>query len=170
MQLFGKHVCRTFEDQPMARLFLFTQNREAVIGVKISAKPENDRLEGFRSAPPNMVGHVVLSATPRLFFASPTNKLVLDIEDNAIIVPDLQATAPKVKHAPGILFMGKGKTYLSVAYKTTHQDETVGDINIATGEFERHLVMDVELAIASWGVVLANPMPGIDVVRYALAA
>jgi hypothetical protein len=157
----------------MGHLFLFTQLRAAIIAVKIWANPpkQPDHLEGYRptTLPKKRIGYAVLSATPQVYFDAPTTKLVLDIEADASLVPDILATAPKETHAPGILFMGKGKAWLSVKYEVTH-DHTIGHINLATGEFERHLVMNEELAMANWRIVLAKPVPGIDLAAYGLAA
>jgi len=173
MQLSGHHTCLSFDDVPMGHLFLFTQQRAAVLALKVWANPpkQQDKLEGFRPTPlpKKRMGYAVLSATPQVYFDAPTTKLMLDIDADASLVPDIIATAPKETHAPGIVFFGKGKTWLSVKYELPH-DYSIGHINLATGEFERHLVMNEELAMANWRVVLAKPLPGIDLATYGLAA
>jgi hypothetical protein len=172
MRVFGRHACRTFDDQPMGRLFLFPQLRLPMLGVKVFAVPtkEHDRLEGFRPSPPpeKKVGYAILSKTPEVVFNGPPPKLVLDIEDDALIVPELYVIMPKEKDAPGILFLGKDKRFLSVAYGERNS-RVVGHIDLGTGEFRRGLVMNEELAISNWYVTLAKPTDGTELIRYEFA-
>jgi hypothetical protein len=174
MRLSAHPTCLKFDEVPLGHLFVFTEHRKPIIGVKVWANPprEPDKLEGYRPAPPpkKEIGYAALSATPQVFFDAPTNKLVLDIDAEASLVPDLLASAPKDTHAPGIIFFGKGKTWLSVKFATTRYDHVIGHINIATGEFERNLNMNDELAVANWRVVLSEPLPGLDLATHGLAA
>jgi hypothetical protein len=169
MQLFGRHICRTFENLPVGRLFLFPQLRVPMLGIKVFAVPtrEHDRLEGFRPPPPtqNKIGYAILSKTPEVIFNGSPPKLVLDIDDDALIVPELYVIMPKDKDAPGILFLGKDKRCLSVV-AGERNNRVVGHIDLGTGEFERGLVMNEELAIADWRVILPKPTDGAELVRY----
>ena len=169
MRMFGRHACRTFDDQPMGRLFLFPQLRVPVPGIKVFAIPakEHDRLEGFRPSPPTQkkIGYAILSKTPEVVFNGSPPKLVLDIEDDALIVPELNVIMPKDKDAPGILFIGKDRRFLSVVYGERN-NRVVGHIDLGTGEFERGLIMDEELAISDWRVILSKPTDGTELIKY----